>query len=94
MLLVLGFLNIAVLWLAGVLPIGSIDPENATDALWVVYFIGFFDYLNISAKNVLEKIPAASPQPMNFGYALLENKFTKLPARLGWLALAHCNRCY
>jgi len=87
MLLVLGFINIAVLWLAGVLPVGSIDPQNATDALWVVFYIGFFDYLSISAKNALKKFRPLSSTDES-GYALLENKFTKLPARQGWVALA------
>ena len=84
MLLVLGFLNVAVLWLAGVLPVGKIDLENATDALWVVFFLGFFDYLNISAKKALRKFKPLLPDD-GAGYALLEKKFTKLPARLSWL---------
>ena len=30
-----------VLWLAGALTVGKIDLENATDAFWIVFFIGF-----------------------------------------------------
>ncbi len=87
LLVVLGFLNNWVLWVAEVLPVGELEPEHTTDALWGVYFIGVLHYLNNAAKDALSKFkPLLSVDEIE--YAKLENEFTTLPARLGWIAIA------
>ncbi|MEK6221822.1 MAG: hypothetical protein N2D54_06200 [Chloroflexota bacterium] len=85
-LVIIAYLNNWVLVLAGAIPAGEINLETTTDALWFVYFIAFFHYLKETAREALKKY-----QPLlmvdEAEYRDIENKFTNLPARLGWLAI-------
>jgi hypothetical protein len=85
-LVIIAYLNNWVLVYAGAIPAGEINLETTTDALWLVYFVAFFHFLKETASEALKKY-----QPLlmvdEAEYAALENKFTNLPARLGWLAI-------
>ena len=76
----------AAVWLEGSLPPGSVDTLLLVYALVPVYFLAFSHYLNATARQALAKY-----RPLldvsDHEYAALEYGLTKVPRRIGLLAV-------
>jgi len=86
MILILSIANNAFLWLAGTLPIGTFDFYRTSFVVDLIYPLGLFHYLSITAKNALQTF---SPLLEKGKSELIqwEKRLTKFPARIAWLTL-------
>ena len=85
-LLLFAFLNNAIVWVGGFGAPGTIIPLFTFAAVYVIYGIGFYHYLNIVAVKSLHDIyPLLSDESRR--EEILKYQLTHLPAGWGWLAL-------
>jgi hypothetical protein len=85
------FLGIALLiniifWVDGGLQFGTFDPFNSSFAIWVVYWLGLYQYLTRVGTRVLRDFrPLMDVDDSEFTRIDLE--FATLPRKLGWLTV-------
>jgi hypothetical protein len=84
--LALSLLGHVLRWLDGSLPPGSLEVNQLAGGFFPIYFFGFIHYLNSSARKAI-----ANYRPLldlnNRDYASLEYTLTRLPRRVGLLAI-------
>lgn len=86
-LLALGFMINAAFWIDGSVPFGTIDPYNTFFAVFVVYWIGLYQYLmrvGVWALRGFRPLLEADDAEV----AAIQFELSTLPAWLGWLAAA------
>jgi hypothetical protein len=93
--LVFGVLINAVFWIDGSLPIGSIDPDNTGFALFVIYWVGLYQYLTgVGARSLrgfrpLLDVDGSEITKINYELATLPRWIGLLSIPLGYgLAVA------
>ncbi len=86
MFLLVNLTNNAVLWLDGTLPFGTFDFYRTSVVVFVVYPLGLFHYLSISAKNAFQTFSPLLKKGKS-EHSQWEKRLTKLPARIAWLVL-------
>lgn len=83
--LVFGILINAVFWIDGSVPIGSFDPENTGFALFVVYWVGLYQYLTgVGARSLKGFRPLLNVDDAEI--ARIDHELATLPRWIGILA--------
>lgn len=74
------------LWIAGGLPLGSVDPLYAVDGLLIIYWLALYHYLTRSTSRALQVFrPLLDVDDSSIG--TIRYELTMLPRWLGWLAI-------
>jgi hypothetical protein len=84
--LVFGVLINAVFWIDGSVPIGSIDPDNTAFALFVVYWVGLYQYLTgVGTRSLKGFRPLLDVEDSEI--ARINHELATLPRWIGLLSI-------